>query len=330
MSRPLRIEIADGIYHVTSRGLERRKIVRDDRDRRKWMEMLDVVVVRHSWRVFAWVLMSNHFHLFLQTPNPDLSSGMHDLNSGYVSWFNRRHNRVGPLFQGRFHAVLVERHYHYWELTRYIHLNPVRAGLADRFDSYPWGSCGFYFGARGAPGWLAWREILSGHGARLGEAQREYWQFLDRGLSGRLRDPLEDAVASTLFGSQVFVEGVRSLLRKRPPKREVPAWRKLQEHVTVEDVEELICREFGVSPDALKQRHSWRNEARSAAIHLSRKLTPMSNTGIGARFGGITGAAVSLMSRRTERRRQSDMRFDALLRKCETALSKPTMLNVET
>lgn len=108
MARPLRIEFEDGLYHVTVRGWERRQIVRCDRDREDWLRLVDKTVTRCGWRVFSWVLMSNHFHLYLRTPQPNLSAGMHDLNSGSASLFNRRHRRSGSLFQGRFKAILVE------------------------------------------------------------------------------------------------------------------------------------------------------------------------------------------------------------------------------
>ena len=114
MARPLRVDMPDGIYHVTSRGLDRRVIVRDDVDRDKWTDLLDRVAVRRDWRVFAWVLMDNHFHLFLRTPHGDLSAGMHDLNAGYPSAFNRCHRRCGPVLQGRFKGILVEEQHHGW------------------------------------------------------------------------------------------------------------------------------------------------------------------------------------------------------------------------
>ena len=131
MSRPLRIDIENGIYHVTSRGWERRVIVRDDRDREQWLSLLDRVAVRCGWQVFAWTLLDNHFHLFLRTPEANLSAGMHDLNSGYASTFNRRYRRSGSLFQGRFKAVLVENDSHALELTRYVHLNGVPIASID-------------------------------------------------------------------------------------------------------------------------------------------------------------------------------------------------------
>ncbi len=160
MTRPLRIEIPDGIYHVTTRGLERRKIVRDDTDRERWLDLLDGVCRRRDWRVFAWVLMDNHFHLFLRTPHADLSAGMHDLNSGYATYFNRQHHRCGPLYQGRFKAILVEDEKHGWELSRYVHLNPVRAKRVTDPRRYRWSSCRHYFDSRGRPDWLAWEEVV--------------------------------------------------------------------------------------------------------------------------------------------------------------------------
>ena len=161
MSRPLRIEIENGIYHVTSRGWERRAIVRDDRDREEWFKLLDRVVIRFGWRFFAWVLMNNHFHLFFQTPEANLSAGMHDLNSGYATWFNRRHRRVGALYQGRFKAILVEDESYCWTLSRYIHLNAIRAKMVKRPEDYAWSSYRHYLKARQAPEWLDWRAVLA-------------------------------------------------------------------------------------------------------------------------------------------------------------------------
>jgi len=102
------MEIEDGIYHVAARRGERRALVRDDRNRQEWFKLLERVVVRCGRRCFAWVLMDNHFHLFFQTPEANLSAGMHDWNAGYATWFHRRHRPVGSLFQGRFKAILVE------------------------------------------------------------------------------------------------------------------------------------------------------------------------------------------------------------------------------
>jgi len=123
-----------------SRGNERRPIVRDDVDRRHRLEWLERAVVGYGWRLHAFVLMSNHDHLFVETPEANLSAGMQFLNGSYTSYFNWRHRRAGHLFQGRFKAQLVEEEGHYTEVSRYIHLNPVRAGLVDRPERWGHGA----------------------------------------------------------------------------------------------------------------------------------------------------------------------------------------------
>jgi len=322
MARPLRIEIPDGVYHVTSRGLERRAIVRDDADRARWTDLLDRVARRRQWRVLAWALMSNHFHLFLRTPGGDLSAGMHDLNAGYVSWFNHRHERCGPLLQGRFKAVLVERQYHYWELTRYVHLNPVRAGLVADPAEYAWGSCRCYFRPALAPEWLAWEEVLAEHGRTMRTAQQAYRRFLSEGIERAPTSPLKDTVASTLLGTSGFVERMKQWLEDRLPDRDVPAARELQRDIAIEDIERAVCRHYGVGREALSERGRHGNDARTVAIYLSRTLTRMPVGTLGERFGGVAAPAVSNVVRQMARRRAGSRRLDALLGELERTITE--------
>jgi len=303
MARPLRIEIEDGIYHVTSRGLERRAVARDDRDRRRWLKLLGDVAARREWRVLAYALMDNHFHLFVRTPRADLSAGMHDLNSGYATWFNRRHERVGPLFQGRFKAILVERSYHYWELSRYIHLNPVRAGLVARPEDWQWGSCRFYFSTRGVPEWLAWQEVLCDHGRTVGAARRAYRTFLAEGLSSSARSPLAGVVASTLLGTPVFIERIIDRMQGRLPEQEVPAAKQLRRELTPAAIAEAVARQYALAPDALRVRDRKEHEAREVAVYLARAHTRLPLDEIGGFFGGVSGAAIWHTVRSVERRR---------------------------
>ncbi len=138
MARPLRIEFPDAVYHVTSRGNERRAIVADDRDREKWQGLLQRTVTTFRWRLFAFALMDNHYHLFVQTREANLSAGMHLLNGSYAGFHNRRHGRAGHLFQARFKAIVVEGEGHWLEVSRYVHLNPVRADLTARPERWQW------------------------------------------------------------------------------------------------------------------------------------------------------------------------------------------------
>src|SRR4051812_606910 len=129
MPRSSRIDVANGLHHITQRGLHRTNIVLNDDDRSHWWRLFERVALRCRWRIFAVALLDNHFHIYLQTPDPNLSVGMRDLNGGYASLFNQLHKRDGPLYQGRFKSILVENESHSWELSRYVHLDPYRAGL---------------------------------------------------------------------------------------------------------------------------------------------------------------------------------------------------------
>jgi putative transposase len=140
MARPPRAQVPGGIFHITARGNRRQEIFFDDRDRRRFLELLGAAVSRHGWRCHAYCLMPNHFHLMVETPAADLSAGMHLLNGRYAQWFNRSHEFEGHLFQSRFHSVLVVSTWHLLELSRYIVLNPVRARLCRDPADWRWSS----------------------------------------------------------------------------------------------------------------------------------------------------------------------------------------------
>ena len=140
MARPLRIEFPGAVYHVTSRGNERKAIFRDDQDRKTFLDTLKDVTRRYNWLCHAYCLMDNHYHLLIDTPNGNLSIGMRQLNGVYTQGFNKRHGRVGHLFQGRFKAVLVQKDNHLLEACRYVVLNPVRAERVQRPEEWIWSS----------------------------------------------------------------------------------------------------------------------------------------------------------------------------------------------
>ena len=169
MSRPPRIEVANGIYHVVARGNERRLIFVDDIDRERFLELLGGVAERYRWLVLSYCLMGNHYHVLVQTIGPNLARGMRQLNGVYAQWFNRRHVRVGHLFEGRYKAVLVQEGEHFERALRYVVRNPVRAGLTRCVDEWRWTSHGAMVGAA-REGVVPVVEVLSAPGA--GSAQR--------------------------------------------------------------------------------------------------------------------------------------------------------------
>ncbi len=320
MARPLRIDIENGLYHVTSRGWERRAIVRDDADREHWLRLLERVAVRCDWRVFAWVLMSNHFHLYLRTPQPNLSVGMHDLNSGYASAFNRRHRRSGALYQGRFKAVLVEDESYSLELTRYVHLNPVRAMLVETPQQYAWSSYGVYLGMRESPSWLDCQAVLGRLAQNATRARAAYRRFVESRIGAESRSALAGAAHGVLLGNEGWVERWRQRLAEQPDSPMIPTQRQLAWRPTLEDVLKVVCEDLNVERSDLVACRRRGNDGRLAAIYLSRRFTDESVVAIGRYFGGVSSAAISKAVQRAETRRNRDRAWDRQLTKLTAEL----------
>lgn len=182
MTRPLRIELAGGLYHVTSRGDRREDIFFDDADRRAWLRVLDQVCARFNWVCHAWCQMSNHYHLVLETAEGNLSQGMRQLNGVYTQHINRRYERVGHVFQGRYKAILVERDSYLLELSRYVVLNPVRAGMVSDVAKWPWSSYNTMMGQEPSPPWLQTDWVLGQFGQDRAQAVARYRDFVRAGV----------------------------------------------------------------------------------------------------------------------------------------------------
>ena len=161
MARRLRIEYEGAIYHIMARGNARQKIVRDDVDRTRLVGGLEHTVSRCGWELLSYAFLDNHLHLLVKTPRPNLSAGMQGFLSGYALWLSRRRQRMGHLFQGRYRAEMIEDESYYWTVSRYIHLNPVRAGLVARPEQWPWSSYPGYYAARRRQPWVAHEALLS-------------------------------------------------------------------------------------------------------------------------------------------------------------------------
>ena len=154
MSRPLRMEYAGAVYHVTSRGDQRGSIFHTEHDRMRFLETLGRVAELYGWRVHAWCQMTNHYHLLVETPEPNLCRGMQQLNGHYAAHFNRSNGRVGHVFQGRYKAIFIERESYLLEVARYVVLNPVRAKMVRAAADWSWSSYRDTAGHRSSPAWL--------------------------------------------------------------------------------------------------------------------------------------------------------------------------------
>jgi len=301
---------------VTSRGWERRLIFASDGDREDWLRLLGRVATRSNWEVLSWVLMHNHYHLLVRTPDTNLSRGMHDLNSGYASVFNRRHDRYGALFQGRFKAILVEKESHASEVSRYIHLNPVRAGIVLLPEQYRWSSYRYFrFArvARTAPIWLGWKTVLAEYSHDQNRARRAYQRFVEAGIRAPSPSPAEAATGGLLLGSAAWVDGQRQALVEelRPP--EVSQLRLLRRRPNKEDILQVVLDHFGVDRGTLSRARQHRNDARTAALYLLRHSADTKVAELAEEFGGVSSAAVCKTLSRAESRRDQDAAWDLLL-----------------
>jgi REP element-mobilizing transposase RayT len=220
MARPLRIEFPGAIYHVTSRGNARRKVFLDDADRTAFLATLAWVGERFQWICHAYCLMDNHFHLMVETPKANLSRGMRQLNGVYTQGFNRRHRKVGHLFQGRYKAILVERDSYLLELARYVVLNPVRARMVKSPGGYHWSSYRATRGLSPAAGGLSTDWLLAQFARTKTVAQKRYQAFVEAGI--RRPSPWHALKGQVLLGSDTFVEKIRPRLETTETVTEVP------------------------------------------------------------------------------------------------------------
>lgn len=202
MARPLRVEFSGAIYHLTSRGNARQKVFFTDTDRELFLDTLSQVVSRYGWICHAYCLMANHYHLLVETPKANLSLGMRQLNGMYTQSFNRRHNRVGHLFQGRFKAILVEKESYLLELCRYIVLNPVRVKGKGEIGGWKWSSYRATAGLASVPEFLSTDWILEQFGKNRAKAQKQYRAFVREGLENR---PWEELKGQIYLGSEAFI-----------------------------------------------------------------------------------------------------------------------------
>jgi len=224
MARPLRLEFAGALYHITSRGDRREAIYEDDKDREHFLAVFAEVCARYNWVCHAYCLMSNHYHLLVETADANLSKGMRQLNGVYTQRFNSRHGRVGHVFQGRYKAILIDKQEYLLELARYIVLNPVRAEMVRSVAQWPWSSYRATAGQVDVPEWLEVNWILAAFGRRKAGAIEKYKRFIaaGKGLPSvwlRLRNQV-------FLGSDAFVEKHLKLLDGETELSEIPAGQK--------------------------------------------------------------------------------------------------------
>jgi REP element-mobilizing transposase RayT len=288
MARPLRIEFPGALFHVMSRGNERQPIVRDEADRQERIDWLRRTVETYGWRLHAFVLMTNHDHLFVETPEANLSAGMHLLNSSYTSYFNRRHRRAGHLFQGRFRGHLIEEEGYYLEVSRYVHLNPVRAKMVRRPEQWRWSSYAGYQRVSRTLAWVTYETVLGEFGRPKDRARRAYAQFVRDGIERPPRSPFADALGGLLVGSERFIGRVRRMLEEQPADPDRPQLQRVRGRPTLGEIVAAVSDDFGVWASDWRPGRRIDDASRAVAAYLARRRFGYPATQI-ARFLGYRG-----------------------------------------
>lgn len=341
MARALRLQHAGGWYHVVNRGINRAAIFCDQGDGEHFLALLSQISQRYVIEVHGYVLMGNHYHLILHVPEGNLSRGLQWLNVSYSIWFNRRHGRVGPLFQGRFKSVPVAGGGWLYRLSQYVHLNPVRVkwlgldkhgrrleglGLKQAASAteaasrlkvlreHAWSSYRAYAGYSCGADWLHQEKILGRAGGGWAERRKRYRSELERYVSGGYAENWAERLRSNLaVGAEEFLRAVKC--GANPVGREWPAKRALRGLRSFAEVVKAVETVKQEKWTAFVNRHGdW---GRDVALWAARACTGQTYRELGAAVGGLDYAAVGEAVRRMESQRKVDR---AISTACRQAL----------
>ena len=314
MARPLRIEYEGAWYHVMNRGAGGRPVFTTERDHLDFLEAVAESCERFALEIHAYCLMGNHYHLLAHTPRGNLGRAMRHLGSVYTQRHNRAHRRDGPLFRGRYKAILVDADAYLLAVSRYIHRNPVEAGLVERPERYRWSSYAAYLGRRAAPPWLRLDAVLARCGG--GERTAGYRAFVMDGIDAELRAFYESSAPGAVLGGERFRAALTTEVAVERSDPERPEARRLLEQPSLVRIAELTAAAFGVAVERLYERRRGRgnvNLPRLAAMALSRNPGDHALAAIAAAFGVRHYTTVSVAANRLERRMRDDRELAATI-----------------
>ncbi len=308
MARPLRIEYKGAVYHILSRGNQGEEIFSDDSDREYFVEILQRAVEKYGIEVYAYCIMGNHYHLLISTPVGKLTMAMHFIGSSYGSYLRRYRGLTGHVFAGRYKSLCVEKESYLLELSRYIHLNPVRAGIVKSPEKYPWSSYRYYIGKKTGPDWLSAEWLIDKCGKRLKTRQRKYREYVEAGIESRAEYPVEKIVGQAILGSREFVKKVLKGLKKSRGLKDVTARKKLEGKIELDELYQEVCEYYGAADlkNTTEVKDSDEKRAREMFVFLAKEHTSALNREIAARVGDVSASAVSHQYKRTGRKMQGN------------------------
>jgi putative transposase len=304
-----------------SRGNARQAIFADDRDRLRFLEFLGESVTRFDWILYAYALMPNHFHLLVQITSETLSRGMQWLNERYAIAFNRRHDRVGHLTQGRFKSPPVDKETYLQELIRYIVLNPVRANIVKRPEDYRWSSYRATAGLTQAPSWLSVDDVLLPFGQERDLARAGFRDFVNAAIgvdSSFWRDLFE----KSYIGGDEWMEEIRERIALKPRSTEHPRVERIVKTPSMSDVVAAVAESFRVEPARI--RCGIDRLPRMLAAWIAWNECLLTGSQIGAGLGLKSAGYISDLVRRCDRELDRDLSFRETARRCLSTLGRKT------
>ena len=319
MSRPLRIQYPDAWYHVMNRGRRGESVFLDKNDYAMFVELLKEVVDMYKVRVAAYCLIANHYHLLIQTPGGDLARCMRHLNGIYTQRFNRAHHCDGQLFRGRYKSILVDGDSYLLELVRYIHRNPLKAGLAKKLSDYQWSSHKGYLSNAKKWNWLYKSFILSLFDRKRREGIITYKRFMSMESPEEINRIFSQSKFPSVLGSESFVEKVKDKFFHKKRHDDIPESRRLAPDA--EKIKKVICRAYGIEESSLlSSRRGVLNEPRNVAIFLVRRLRGEKLEEIGRQFGISKYSSVSSVIEKMKRDIWADRKLRARVKSIEKTL----------
>ena len=308
MSRPLRIEYPDAWYHVMNRGRRGEDIFSDAQDYIMYTELLKETSEMWDIRIAAYCLLPNHYHMLVQTPEANISRSMRHLNGVYTQRYNSRHKCDGQLFRGRYKSILVDSDSYLLQAVRYIHRNPLGAGLAAKIDDYKWSSHKGYISVAKKWDWLHKNHILS-----LVSKNRKAWlRYYKKWVSVEAKDKVSEIISGkkwpVCIGPQLFIDRIKEAYGAKKINKDVPLSRELLPDRN--RILEEVCESYDTTAtDILKMRRGKMNEARNVAIYLTRKLRRDTLKEIGKRFDIDSDSTVSSVMARMKKKLMEDRKF---------------------
>ncbi|MCP4257777.1 MAG: transposase [Planctomycetes bacterium] len=282
MARQPRIEYESAFYHVTSRGNLRDKIFYADADRTKLIEILKRTKERYGYIIHAFVLMDNHYHFLIETPQANLNQLMQNINTSYTVFINKKYHRSGHLFQGRYKAIVVDKDNYLLTLSRYIHLNPVKAKVVRKPEEYKWSSYKEYIGLS-KTGLVDTVDTLSYFSKYAKTSMKKYKEYVETEITEK--SPFDDVKGGIVLGKERFMEKIKKFIEGKKADKELHALKRIYEERPIQDVIRKMAEYYQLSPEDLIKKTRRYSRERKVTIYLSKIHNKGRNKVVGEYFG---------------------------------------------